>query len=99
MLETQYHQLCMDIDTCLWAWSTTRKATTKGKSIPTHKDVNQYGVEVRKRRLTIESKIIYIKVYITIDLLLLTVIVDCMQSSCEADCRVSMINELCGHMK
>jgi len=57
----------MDIDACLWAWSTTRKATTKGKNIPTHKDVNQYGVEVRKRRLTIESKIIYMKVYITID--------------------------------
>ncbi|CAG8451760.1 447_t:CDS:10 [Paraglomus occultum] len=44
-LETQYHQLCMDIDACLWAWSTTRKTTTKGKNLPTHKDVNQYGVE------------------------------------------------------
>ena len=92
----------MDIDACLWAWSTTRKATTKGKNIPTHKDVNQYGVEVRKdsfRWLTIKSKTIHMNVYITYRLFLLTIIVDCMQNSCEADCRVSINNKLYGYMK
>jgi hypothetical protein len=47
MLQTQHHQLCLDINVCFWAWSTAAPVA-KVKNMKLRGDVKQGGVEVRK---------------------------------------------------